>query len=724
MHNLENQLLEAALDYSEKGWRVFPLTAKSKVPMAGTKGLHEATTDPATIVEWWTKHPNANIGLRGGGGLCIVDADVKNGKDGLRSLEAMEVDTDTLSVCTPSGGRHFYYRTGENFVNSQDALSGVDIRSEGAYVLAPPSIIDGREYEWLDEGLSEIADLPHVLSTLFKTFDCKDKDAPDDYVMDIAPPTKEEFDGLVALFTEYLKTKAKPAVEGESGHSSLLFASIKGVHGYRLDRATVCRLLWEYYNPRCSPEWDYDNQRDRFEFERKVLEAQKLTPKRIVCELTKMRSKNVFLEVKNRIHYYVSKKGQGTYFFRRDDGNYQPMNESTIRRHLKRYGLSDEKQDGDTESEIGHMLLDIQLDQILHYADNLAGYDAGIHEKNGKAFLSLRSPETPEPHPGDWSTLLQVFTGLFVNEQNLKRFMAWFYYAWLYLHEREWAPLPVLALAGPRNCGKTLIVEILARVLGNTEKGAALRYISNETSFNADLAGSHLLVVDDEISSMDMRARRSTGQRIKALAVTNDHRIEPKGFDAITLSPHWRCIFATNDEPEALQVLPPIDDGMKDKLLLLRCRRVDMPMPAKTPKQRRDFMTKLMEEVPAMLHTLGDARWIDDYADVNRMAVVGWQDELLLESLHSLDAHRQLLDLVDVLNPYSVVLGGWEGTAAELESLLKSDPSTNRTAERVLNWPNACGTYLGRLAQEPKSRVERAKPERDRKWFIKANDNN
>jgi hypothetical protein len=76
------------------------------------------------------------------------------------------------------------------------------------------------------------------------------------------------------------------------------------------------------------------------------------------------------------------------------------------------------------------------------------------------------------------------------------------------------------------------------------------------------------------------------------------------------------------------------------------------------------------------------------------------------------------------LNPYSVVLGGWEGTAAELESLLKSDPSTNRTAERVLNWPNACGTYLGRLAQEPKSRVERAKPERDRKWFIKANDNN
>lgn len=719
---MNNPFLTAALEYVEKGWRVFPLVEKSKVPNRDSAGLHDATTDPAQIVEWWTKTPKANIGLRGGGGLCIVDADVKNGKDGLRALEAMDVNLDTLSVCTPSGGRHFYYRTGENFVNSQNAITGVDVRSEGAYVLAPPSVIDNREYEWLDEGMAEIEPLPKELAEHFKTFDCQQEEAGE-FVMDIDPPNAEEAARLTEMYVKYLSKNANPAIEGEAGHSALLFVAIRGVHGFRLPKDVVLSCLWDHYNPRCQPPWEYENPRERYEFERKVTEAMKLKPKRIVCELTRIRKSSKVESIKDRINYFVSSKGQGTYYFRRDDGNYQPMNESTLRRHLKRMGMSDAKPEGDTESEIGHLLLDCQMDKMLRFAGNIAGYDSGLHQtKRGDMFLSLQSPITPDAEPGEWDTLRQVLVGLFVDGENLNRFMAWFYWCWLYLHEREWAPMPVVALAGPKNCGKSLLVDLVSRVLGDTEKGQALSYVTGDTKFNADLAGSHLLVVDDEISSMDMRSRRHTGQRIKALAVLNDHRIEAKGFDAMTLSPHWRCMFATNDEPESLQVLPIIDDGLADKILLLRCKKVEMPMKARTPRQRREFMDTLLSEVPAMLHFLQESDIVDRYGSSNRMSVEGWQDEILLESLRSFDAHRQLLDLIDILKPWDIVEGKWEGTAAELEGMLKSDQATARAAEKTLSWTNACGTYLGRLAKEPNSRVEHALPIRDRKWIIYQHD--
>src|SRR5215211_72783 len=77
---------EAALDYADQGWEVFPLhtptanggcscgTACGK--RAGKhprtpNGLHDATTDPTTIDHWWSKWPDANIGIRTGPGSGV-----------------------------------------------------------------------------------------------------------------------------------------------------------------------------------------------------------------------------------------------------------------------------------------------------------------------------------------------------------------------------------------------------------------------------------------------------------------------------------------------------------------------------------------------------------------------------------------------------------------------------------------------------------------------------
>ena len=79
---------DTAISYAQKGWAVFPLIPNSKKPLT-THGLKDASKDIRQIEEWWTKWPDANIGIATGAisGIDVVDVDVKNGAKGLETLK-------------------------------------------------------------------------------------------------------------------------------------------------------------------------------------------------------------------------------------------------------------------------------------------------------------------------------------------------------------------------------------------------------------------------------------------------------------------------------------------------------------------------------------------------------------------------------------------------------------------------------------------------------------
>lgn len=146
-----------ALAYAQRGWAVFPLTPGMKIPIAGSNGLKDATTDPAIITAWWTRTPNANIGIATGksSGVWVIDIDMKKGKDGAASLKAFaeqhaDTPAPTQRVRTPSGGAHLYiaYDVRVPVRNRADVLTGVDIRGDGGYVVAPPSKTEAGVYAW------------------------------------------------------------------------------------------------------------------------------------------------------------------------------------------------------------------------------------------------------------------------------------------------------------------------------------------------------------------------------------------------------------------------------------------------------------------------------------------------------------------------------------------------------------------------------------------------
>lgn len=160
----ENCFLSAALEYAARGWAVFPLAPGHKEPLIpreeGGKGFKDATTDTKMIREWWAKYPTAGIGIATGevsGGLLVIDLDNKKGNnapEGLKKWAAMNGPLpETLTVKTPSGGgRHLYYHADVVLSSRAGVRPGVDVRANGGYVVAPPSVFNGRHYRWENPG--------------------------------------------------------------------------------------------------------------------------------------------------------------------------------------------------------------------------------------------------------------------------------------------------------------------------------------------------------------------------------------------------------------------------------------------------------------------------------------------------------------------------------------------------------------------------------------------
>lgn len=152
----DTALAEAAVKYASMGFAVLPLKPRGKEPNIA-HGVKDATADVAQVKAWWERHPNDNIGLAMGaasGGIVAIDIDVdedagKDGYDTLRTWENAHGELpETATSITGRGGYHMLYRMA-GVGNSVGRDSAVDIRSDGGFIVAPPSVHpNGVAYRW------------------------------------------------------------------------------------------------------------------------------------------------------------------------------------------------------------------------------------------------------------------------------------------------------------------------------------------------------------------------------------------------------------------------------------------------------------------------------------------------------------------------------------------------------------------------------------------------
>ena len=174
----------------------------------------------------------------------------------------------------------------------------------------------------------------------------------------------------------------------------------------------------------------------------------------------------------------------------------------------------------------------------------------------------------------------------------------------------------------------------------------------------------------------------------------------------MSFRPVWRVVICCNETPENLSVSPPMEDGIEDKIILLKVSPVDTPMPATSPDQKLAFQLALKEELPMFLNYIDGLVVPDHLADPEaRSGVIAWKDADLLESVEAISPERQLESLlalsIDKGSMPSIDSAGTWMSAADVQSALQAQGSvTASQANPLLKYGPACGRYLSTLSKK------------------------
>jgi hypothetical protein len=164
-------ILEAAIRYLELGFSVIPVDNK-KHPLIKWEPYQKQRAPKEEIEGWSRKWPNMNIGIVTGeiSNLLVVDTDTAPAI--VRVNDAIPESLIVPCQRTPKGGKHFFFRHQEGFVNRARVSEEVDVRTTGGYVVVSPSVNGaGRGWQWI-EGLSilEVSppDIPDSIISIIK----------------------------------------------------------------------------------------------------------------------------------------------------------------------------------------------------------------------------------------------------------------------------------------------------------------------------------------------------------------------------------------------------------------------------------------------------------------------------------------------------------------------------------------------------------------------------
>ena len=155
----------------------------------------------------------------------------------------------------------------------------------------------------------------------------------------------------------------------------------------------------------------------------------------------------------------------GDYFYTRrgylvfKNGRYVPIDKSSLRLRLSRVL-------GNQPDTVNDAILAIEDSKFVSYCGPLAGCDRGLHETaDGEKILATHGPKIIPSWEGDWTEIKSFLSALFADDtfDQLAYFFSWLQSARLAMLARKPSPGQLLALVGPRACGKTQLVQRLIK---------------------------------------------------------------------------------------------------------------------------------------------------------------------------------------------------------------------------------------------------------------------
>ena len=422
--------------------------------------------------------------------------------------------------------------------------------------------------------------------------------------------------------------------------------------------------------------------------------------------------------------YYDSTRK--TYLITDKDDDWMCVDREAIKHRLALKGYRMRADKSELLSPADAAVVRIQNERNVSYAGPLAGFARGVRWINGVKVLVTHSPRMLTPVNGEWNLIRTLVDQQLEPHAPCMIDQRPYWHAWVKLGLKALRSCiatghvtygQVMILVGNKGCGKSLLQHLLTQILGG-RVAYPFQFMSGQTPFNRELFANEHQMIEDEQEHKDTKNRVRFGSALKQIAAKIEHPCYGKGRDGQTLTPFWRCSFSVNDDTEHLEVLPPFSDSMMDKVLLLHCRKLPMPMPAGNNEEKAIFWQALMKELPAYIHWLENEFVIPaEVADPARYGIREFMHPRVMMLLDDLLPETRLLSLIDHVM-FQDGRTEWDGTSEELTKTLYEHPGYVTQAKALLSSGGACGKLLSQLAKRHPDRVVENRTESARKWRL------
>ena len=397
---------------------------------------------------------------------------------------------------------------------------------------------------------------------------------------------------------------------------------------------------------------------------------------------------------------YIYESETGRNWTRNEKGEWTRVSDKVLEIGLRKLGLSPRRPDGKVSSPLEDAIERYQKDHKADYVGKLAGHSPGIYRQNGARILVTVGPTLITPAPVPFSTIDRLLNEMLWDQR--PRFDGWLKESFEAITTMAKRQSLVLIMAGDPDCGKSFVQEfIITPALGN-RRVDPYKFMSGQTSFNRELNEAEHLMIQDAAAKKDIDSRQMLGDYLKQIAANNSTHHHAKGKDGCTLEPIRRMSISVNKERN-LDMLPPIESDLKDKILMLEAKRAEDSILPKSIEEQDSFRAKVLAELPGYLYHLEN--WeIPAEIKGSRFGAAAWQNPEILQQIEGTALHNRYLELIDKF--YEGRVESWKGSALDLELILTDRSSDVRDEVRKLLRGSRTGSrYLTELAKNKPERV-------------------
>ena len=536
------QRIDYALDLAARGFHVFPVEPDGKVP-AIKDFPNRATRDADQIRQWWDR-ADYNIGISttkfgDSQALVVVDVDVKKGKDGNATLFELELTGHelpaSLEQSTPSGGRHIVYASAHACKQGVDVLgTGLDIRSQGGFIVGPGSEIGGRKYAQINGHGTPVPAPQWLLDRLGSSRAVEPRASVQ--LVGVDP------DRANARAVAYLQT-APVSVEGEGGDITAFKVACK-LKDIGCTAGQALELLDNHWNQRCDPPWPVEDLAEKVAHAyRYGKEPQGSAAPEAVFQAAKPaeQPEDPGMHPLAKLNQEFAFVKKGAFVLQETtDMNGNPATEHLNMAEFHGWFANVPFQTGNGKPRpiSNHWLEWGQRRQ----------YEAVVfapQQDAGPRWYNLWTGFTVQPEAGSHPAL-DAFLEHALNNvcRGDKALCHWLMGFFAHLIQRPWEkPLVALVFQGKKGTGKNALVERIGALLGRHSMVADdERYLTS--NFNAHLESNLLFILDEASWAGDKRAEG----KLKGLITGQAHNIERKGQEGYRVSNLTRVVILGNEK--------------------------------------------------------------------------------------------------------------------------------------------------------------------------------